>query len=305
MSDAAANGGAEPGLSASDTVSIGAKLATARRALDLSVADVARQIKLSVPQVEALEADDLSRLPKSPMIVKGFVRNYAKLVQLDADALLGTVQPGLRASNRSADRGKTYEAPLEGGHSRSWGKPFAAVFLALIAVALGYASYTNQDLLSLIGLGGEEERAPAAAPVAPKRSGPAAPVDTSKATAPVVEEAPPPAPLAPAAQPLPVPVIGTPLRAGGAEAPTAAAASGQGIVRLTFTRESWVEIRDRDGNRIFQRTNQPGTEQSVQGIPPLQLVVGNASGVKVTWNDQPVDLAPYIAKADIARFKLE
>ena len=42
----------------------------------------------------------------------------------------------------------------------------------------------------------------------------------------------------------------------------------------------------------------------MKGMPPLQLVVGNASGVQVTYNDQPVDLAPY-TKVDVARLTLE
>ena len=94
MTDPAVGGSPEPSFFESGISSVGAKLAAARQALDLSVADVARQIKLSVPQVEALEADDLSRLPKSPVIVKGFLRNYAKLVQLDPDALLGGTPSG-------------------------------------------------------------------------------------------------------------------------------------------------------------------------------------------------------------------
>jgi cytoskeleton protein RodZ len=86
--------------------------------------------------------------------------------------------------------------------------------------------------------------------------------------------------------------------------PIAAAASGQGIVRLRFERDSWVEIKDRDGNRILNQLNKAGTERSVQGIPPLRLVIGAASGVKVEWNEQPVDLAPY-TKVDVARFTVE
>jgi len=301
MSETAVSGGREPSPSGTDVTSIGAKLAAAREALDLSVADVARQIKISVPQVEALEANDLSRLPRSPVIVKGFLRNYAKLVHLDPDALLGTPQYTARASGRGT-AGETLDyAPLE-DRSRSWGKPFAAVILALIAVVVGYASYTNQDLLRLVGVK-DEEAGPATAPVETRRTPAAAPEAAKTASAPTTTEAAPPvSPFAPAEQ-APALVTSTPLRADAS--PTAAAVSGQGIVHFTFNKESWVEIRDRDGTRIFSQTNKPGTVQSVQGIPPLQLVVGNASGVKVTWNEQPVDLAPYTVKADIARFTLE
>ncbi len=300
MNETAPTGGTEPSFSEADVTTIGAKLAAARRALDLSVADVARQIKLTVPQVQALEANDLARLPRSPVIVKGFLRNYAKLVHLDPDVLLGSTHSAAKAAGRGDAAGTVAYAPLDAPH-RSWVKPFVAVVLALVAVVVGYASYTNQDLLRFFRAG-SDEAAPAAGP-APRHAAKSAPADAAK-TATAVADAPAPASaFTPAAEPAPALVTSTPLRPDAP--PTAAVASGQGIVRLTFSRESWVEIRDRDGVRIFSQTNRPGSEQSVQGIPPLQLVVGNASGVKVVWNDQPVDLAQYTAKADIARFTLE
>lgn len=75
-------------------------------------------------------------------------------------------------------------------------------------------------------------------------------------------------------------------------------------LRLMFARESWVEIRDRDGRRIFSQMNSAGSAQSISGLPPLTLVVGNAAGVQLLNNDKPVDLAPHI-KVDVARLTLE
>jgi cytoskeleton protein RodZ len=79
---------------------------------------------------------------------------------------------------------------------------------------------------------------------------------------------------------------------------------GEHWVKLKFEREAWVEIRDRNGRKIFSRLNPAGTEQAVSGQPPLTLVVGNAAGVRVMHNDQSVDLAPYI-QIDVARLTLE
>jgi cytoskeleton protein RodZ len=88
---------------------------------------------------------------------------------------------------------------------------------------------------------------------------------------------------------------------------TAAAARrgpGEQVVRLRFARESWVQIRDRSGRKIFSKLNAPGTEQTVSGLPPLQLIVGNANGVQVTHNEQPVNLGPH-TKVNVARLTLE
>jgi cytoskeleton protein RodZ len=81
-------------------------------------------------------------------------------------------------------------------------------------------------------------------------------------------------------------------------------AAGEQVVKLHFMRESWVEIRDRSGRKIFSQLNAPGTDQVVSGLPPLTLIVGNANGVQLTHNEQPVNLGPH-TKVDVARLTLE
>ncbi|MDR2507713.1 MAG: DUF4115 domain-containing protein [Candidatus Accumulibacter sp.] len=67
--------------------SVGSELRTAREARDLTIGDVAKTLKLSVSQVEALEADDWRHLPGNT-IIRGFVRNYARLLGLEPSALM-------------------------------------------------------------------------------------------------------------------------------------------------------------------------------------------------------------------------
>jgi len=74
---------------------LGARLAGARELQGLSLGDVARQLKLAVRQVEALERDDYDAFP-GPLFVRGFLRNYAKLLQLDLEhqiAGVGAIEP--------------------------------------------------------------------------------------------------------------------------------------------------------------------------------------------------------------------
>ncbi len=66
----------------------------ARLERGLTIEDVARQLRLSVRQVTALEEDDYSKL-SSITFLRGFVRNYAKLLQMDAAPLLQRVQESL------------------------------------------------------------------------------------------------------------------------------------------------------------------------------------------------------------------
>ena len=63
----------------------GARLRAAREAAGLSVEAVGARLRLSERQVAALEADDHAALPPGPF-VRGFVRNYARLLGLDPQA---------------------------------------------------------------------------------------------------------------------------------------------------------------------------------------------------------------------------
>ena len=68
----------------------GRVLADARVAKGMTLAEVAAQLKLSPSQVTALEADDYASLP-GPVFVRGFIRNYARLLEQDAEQLSGSV----------------------------------------------------------------------------------------------------------------------------------------------------------------------------------------------------------------------
>ena len=45
------------------------------------------------------------------------------------------------------------------------------------------------------------------------------------------------------------------------------------------------------------------SERVVRGRPPYTVVIGNASSVRVTYDDKPVDLAPH-TRADVARLTI-
>lgn len=70
-------------------LTLGATLAAARNAKKLALKDVSNNLRLSVKQIEALESDDFSSLPQ-PMITRGFIRNYARLLELEAEPLLAS-----------------------------------------------------------------------------------------------------------------------------------------------------------------------------------------------------------------------
>jgi cytoskeleton protein RodZ len=80
--------------------------------------------------------------------------------------------------------------------------------------------------------------------------------------------------------------------------------AGDPEIRLSFTGESWVEVRDARGGIVFSDLSRPGVERVVHGQPPFQVTVGRASGVSMTYNSRSIDLAPY-TQAEVARLTLQ
>ena len=73
--------------------STGMLLRDAREAAGLTMDAVAQALKLAPRQVRAIEEDEYALLP-GRTFVRGFVRNYARLLNLDADAIVATLPRG-------------------------------------------------------------------------------------------------------------------------------------------------------------------------------------------------------------------
>src|SRR5690606_13439913 len=62
-------------------------LREARERLGLEQKDIASQLNLQVDTIDAVENDAAEKLP-APTYVRGYIRSYARMVQLDSDALI-------------------------------------------------------------------------------------------------------------------------------------------------------------------------------------------------------------------------
>ena len=94
----------------------GAQLRATREAFGLSLEEVAQQLKLAPRQVIALEDEDFAQLP-GRTFVRGFVRNYARLLNLDGDQLLG---PDTRS--RTGRTGVAVDRLAQSGASQCFGQ---------------------------------------------------------------------------------------------------------------------------------------------------------------------------------------
>lgn len=304
------------------SASAGATLKAAREAAGLSVDAVAQQLKLAQRQVQALEDDAYQQLP-GRTFVRGFARNYARLVHLDPDAVLARlprseIAPALERPMLAPSRRPMGELPLDGdarGPAARWIIP---LILLLIVAAAGFYEYSRQQ----IALHGGPSMA-----IHP-RQGAAAPADTAMSSTPLpnpVSTAPTedtagdtasaareaPLPAAPpvqqhataeaasAAEPASVTSAAT----GAAIGAMPAAAAGDTALVLSFHGASWIEVKDASGRVVLRASQAAGTTRAVAVPPPLELTLGNAPQVEVSFRGRPLDLGPY-TRGDVARVTL-
>lgn len=283
----------------------GLQLAAERQRQGLSVGEIAGRLRLHPRQIAAIEAEQLEVLPKGTFL-RGFIRNYAKEVRLDPAPLLQALEasgaaPGERDLTTGSGPSSAMRAAAQETMSRAVVIGGALAALVLFGV-IGWIASRPAQMPVAVGAGAQ---APTSTPAPAPASIASAPATAPAAASPV---APPVALQERPASELPLvaaapAVAATAANAGSAGAGTSA---GQVGVRLTFReRAAWVEITQADGRVLFSGMNDPGTERRIAGLPPLRLLVGNASTVDLEFRGKPVDLKPHTRADDLARLTLE
>ncbi len=122
----------------------GAMLRVARESAGLSIGDVATRLRMGVRQVDALERADYSALPTGTFL-RGMVRNYAKLVHVDADAAIRVLE-GTHTHAAVSLKDATIVVPshnikLSGGPSELANPKVRAAIVGLVTMLLAAAAW--------------------------------------------------------------------------------------------------------------------------------------------------------------------
>jgi cytoskeleton protein RodZ len=269
----------------------GSRLREARERRDVSLRQIANATKISVTVLEALERNDISRLPGG-IFSRAFVRSYASEVGLDPEE---TVHEFMEAfPEDSVAQGHPTAMGVEDSETIESERRTATTFLQLIAWSV--------PVLTAVWFFGASVRRPAPAPEpAPvaTSAGPEEPAD-SPAAPPLT--APPPAPgatpprSAPASPSVMQPPAGTPLSKGAAGIAVPAANPspaepnapepapvGRLVVGLSVKRPCWISATV-DGERAIERLVRPGEERNIEVQREFVLTAGDAAAVALTIN---------------------
>lgn len=270
----------------------GAQLAAERERKSLSVTDVAATLRLHPNQVRAIEQEDLTRLP-ALAYVRGFIRSYARVLNLDPAPLLADLNAKLAPVRESVVDGMAsdFAAARAAGRERMF--PQWAIGIALvILIALGVIGWqtTLQPAPApppqAVVVPAAASSTPAPAPVVDTVT-PAARSETAPSSAAVIEPVPTPTEAA-------EPTVAASVATSGA-APT---------VLLRFNGTSWAEVTDRSGKILLSQLSSAGAEHALDGELPLTVVIGDANFASVEVRGAAFNLQPF-TRNNVARFTIK
>jgi len=277
---------------------LGARLRAARESRGSTVVECAGALHLPIKVLERLEADDFGE-PEHFVFLRGALQGYARYLGLPAgccDQALRAVAPVEQPPLVSVARTSPARWLLQ-----RYGT--AATYIVLTAtiavplVLLGLRGGLERPSARIVSL----DQAPASTPHVAQKS-----VAIGKS---VSADAPAASPDA-----TPFRASMTPFAAIGlsdnaeaekpspvAPAPIPAAAIGQHALTLAASADCWFEITDAEGNKVDSGMLHPGDSRTWHSAGALHVTLGNADGVTVTRDGQPLALDDY-RHANVARF---
>ena len=276
---------------------IGAQLTRLRAARGQTPAEVATALRCDTKTIDALEGERWAELG-APVFSRGHLRRYAEFLGVPVDPLLeqwnaeqggSTVLPDL-------SRGPQAPRPLD---TQRWGRRLAMLAGAFVIALAAWWILQGAEMRPAATLAPVEASVPMpTVPVVP------APAPADLAPVPAAPSALAPAPdAAPDAVPDVVPVAALPVAV--TPAPAAPSVPGDDVaVVFTASEPCWAEVVDATGVRRLYAVLQPGQRVSVQGTPPLRVVLGRGDVTALEISGNPAVIPADAVRNTVARFEI-
>lgn len=264
----------------------GERLAAARRARDISLRDIAKELHLDEPKVQALEDNRFEALG-APVFAKGYLRKYAELVGVSIEDVLTEYYQLNRTVGAPPLVGLRRPPP----RAHALGRWVVIAMLVILAAGAAFWWFTRQSTGNVSARDQAALQRPAVSERTPagRDDGQAAPVQPA-----AIETVPEPQPETAAAETGPGETVAEQEPAVDevvaeepeppVEEPTVAA--GQVELRLSFSGDCWTEVTDATGRRLFFNLGSAGRVVTVSGEAPLEVLLGARDNVSVAVDGQ-------------------
>ena len=310
--------------------SVGETLGELRRQKNLSAQEVATQLRLDVRIIEALEADNYDNLP-SPAYIRGYLRNYAKLLGADSERIIALYN---HKAPQAPEIIPDVKHPTQVSSSD---KPVKAVtyLISFILVLLLFAWLQSHIVIkeatvtaNAVSVEAEDENPSGLETFSEPLTETEPEISPGTQDPEIQHELPEPVTVGsilgeivtdePVTEGEPTPVTGTDQEATAADEavdsmalkvdetrpPTADGTEGPDSVSMKLTADSWIEIYDAFDNKLMVTLGRSGEEISLKGTAPFHVKLGFSQGVTLYFNGDYFDSAPF-SHGGVATFTLE
>jgi cytoskeleton protein RodZ len=290
--------------------SAGQILRDARVAQDLTIEQLATELRIEARQLAALEDDRFDQIGV-PVFIKGYLRQYAQRLGVDQQKVIALYGEQVQPVEMPIQPSRTIRLRDE-RQITFW--VVALLLLVLIIVGLGVwwfngtgdiAAATRRALgagIELVPSKGRTVSAAAEAPPPVRVTEPERPPATQAAQPVAAEPASAPATEstdAPSAAPVDSDADVTVGPAADDAEPSISLA-----LDLTLDAESWVDLRDAGGRRLFVGLAAAGRHLTLRGEPPVAVVLGNADAVRLVVDGEPYTIPKRGRQGNLARFSI-
>ncbi len=292
----------------------GQRLKRTREELRLSRDEVAHHLHLDVKIVDALETNAYDKLP-SPAYICGYLRSYARILKLPENDIVNAYSKG-QEINASLIPDNIKILPER--HLNPANFKMVFILIAVIVIAAGLLWVVDKFNL----LDRDKQSANAIIPMSTpaENEAPVRPAQIQKQIEQFNSEHPETMPIVETEK------LGPDLITGDTEEDVMNASAGQvsapeqieqqsttvdevaepatsGDLKLIYSKDSWTEVTDSKGVRHIYRLVTKDNELVVNGIAPYTILLGDAEGVEVIYQDKVFNHKPY-QRDQIAYFRL-
>jgi cytoskeleton protein RodZ len=249
----------------------GERLAEARRELQISVHEIAKELHLDEPKVRALERNEFDTLG-APVFAKGHLKTYAQLVSVDVADVLSDYYHLTRATTAPpviSSRPKVRRELSPG--------PWIAAIVVIIIVASAYWWFSSpvQPEPDVVEPAGVDDGMVVTPPSTE---------DETAVTQPEADD--PTAVDLPVQEPVAEPVVAV------EPEPEPPVDDGQMHMLVTYSGDCWTEITDSSGRRLLFALGKDGRTVELSGAEPFNVLFGNPGNVSLRVNGQDYALPP-------------
>lgn len=290
----------------------GERLAEARRAKQISVLEIAKELHVEEAKIRALETNEFDVLG-APVFAKGHLKKYSQLVGVNHDDVLADYYRLTRSQEMPpvvVQRQKPNRELTPG--------PWIIAILVIASLAIAYGILVERPFATL-------PVRPASSPAVSEGAPPAEATEAGDEAAPPTAEpagsgaeaSPGEVPgqpveneqTQPAADQQTQPIADEPMQPVAVElaqpATTVPAADGDDVrLSVTFVGDCWTEIMDASGRRLFFQLGRAGRTVNVSGPGPLSVLFGDADNVDIRVNGEDFSIPAASRRGRTARLSI-